>query len=57
MNKKLTVVKNNNTMVNFCESKRIICKSDVKNIKNANVLVHFLHKNMIVIERKSILTK
>ena len=29
MNKKLTVVKNNNTMVNFCESNRIICKSDV----------------------------
>lgn len=57
MNKKLTVVKNNNTMVNFCESNRIICKSDVKNIKNASVLVHFLHKNMIVIGRKSILTK
>ena len=55
MNKKLTVVKNNNTMVNFCESNRIICKSDV--IKNASVLVHFLHKNMIVIGRKSILTK
>ena len=57
MNKKLTVVKNNNTMVNFCESNRIICKSDVKKHKNASVLVHFLHKNMIVIGRKSILTK
>ena len=33
MNKKLTVVKNNNTMVSFYESKRIICKSDVKNYK------------------------
>lgn len=33
MNKKLTVVKNNNTMVNFCESNRIICKSDVKKHK------------------------
>ena len=33
MNKKLTVVKNNNTMVNFCEPKRIICKSDVKKYK------------------------
>ena len=33
MNKKLTVVKNNNTMVSFYESKGIICKSDVKKHK------------------------
>ena len=39
MNKKLTVVKNNNTMVNFCESKRIICKSDVKKHKKWAALV------------------
>ena len=39
MNKKLTVVKNNNTMVNFCESNRIICKSDVKKHKKWAALV------------------
>ena len=36
MNKSLTVVKNNNTMVRFYLNKSIICKSDVKKYKKTD---------------------
>ena len=37
MNKSLTVVKNNNTMVRFYLNKSIICKSDVKKSKKVKM--------------------